>query len=571
MRKLIVFFVAIIVLIVGVCVAVSLIVAGQPQNVVGSALTGLSDDLMERQELSAIMKAIDGGSIEIAFANNGAIPGIHKDISAGGKLYFSDDAIMAENVYLKYGDAMLSAGAYVSEDRFYVQNDSILGGAWGLMRGNTQKQFEKSDFYHTSGSDYALPKEVSVALSHLLSLYDDGVDIDLIEDIDEVSERYTRELWYLICEYATFTKETDEVRIGGERVDCRIVTVTLSDRAQKRVVKKLLDYWEDDKALLKLVETYGELIEDLDADLNEESELNVVKAYEDFIDQTIESFNKIVEEDDTDLEEIRLTVYTPKMSSTLLKLEASVGKNEVLELELGPKGLAEAEKIAISMGNDRLVYEIVEDSDEMYKATVRVEHTAKDGSYGDSDFKQTLVSVKVNREKHTFTVSLYDSTSLSGTYEADKKAVTIVLDKIVLDEETTLNPVLTLTLKDKDRMPKRVKDVRSVFEIDEDTVKAWEDKAREHELISSLFFRETLSGKYTWSKTATETFAATYEFTPSGTVTYTVAGYQMNGTYVIKGDQLTITYQDNPTLSGSHDFENCGDYIKIDSVIYNKQ
>lgn len=570
MKKLIMVFVAAIVLIVGVCVAVSLIVAGQPKNIVGSALSGLSDDLMERQELSAIMKAMDGGSFEMAFENNGALPDIPNDLSLGGKIYFSEDALMAENIYVTYDGAKLLAGAYLDEDGFYVTNEDILGGTWGITRGQTQKQFENSVFYYESDSEYALPEEASVAISHILAMYDDGVDLDLCEDIEEVAERYTKEIWELICEYGDFDKETDEVRIGGERVDCRVVTLTLNDRAQKRVVRKLLQYWENDKALLKLVESYGKLVEDMAEDMDEAADLDVVQSYRDLIDLVMEKYDEALEDSDVELADIKVTVCTPKMSSTLLKLKITYDRNEILSVDFGPEGLAESEKISVKMYDTTVVYEITENSDELYKAALRVEYDASGSTYEGSN-KQTVATIKVDRERETFSVTVAEQVKLSGTFESTKKGLTISMNKIEANE-TTMNPSLILTIKHKDRMPKREKTINSAFDINEETLQTWQENIREHALLKDYFNRETLSGTYSRSLTYTSTFTASYEFTSSGEVTYTVSlGAQISGTYRIEGDQIIFTYEDSPNLSGSHDFEKGEDYVKIDQIRYDKQ
>ncbi len=570
MRKLIIIIVVSMALVIGASVTASLVIANQPENVVAAALMNLSDDILDRKELSAVYSALDGGSIEMILENGGVIPELPDNATLSGKRYFDDDAFY-QTMAIQADDINFTADMYMDKDEFYVYNEDILGGAWGLERGNTQKEFENSIFYYDSGEDMALSKEACTVISELLQLYDDGADQELIDDLTDTAERYYKKAWSLICKYAEFTSENDDVRIGGERVNCRVVTVVLDDRAMEKILLGLLDYWEDDDDLLDLVKKYSRIIDDIAADLPESDyeKGELFKAYNELMDQKEATEDQIRAAFDGEIEDLKIKVYTPKMSTKLLKLKISFGKESLLEIDLGAEGISETNEVMICVANTTTyIYEISEDSEDRYTAALSVEE------YGE---QVTLLAVDVDLEDEQYTLSFLGDLTVKGTVVTHKKNVTVTVDHVqVGDEETgrTLETKLTLILKDKDTMPKLAKKINSIFTVNQDTFDTWKQNVETKyadviEDLQALLTANVLEGDYY----CTYNNEGIY-FRSDGTfVGYTGTGSADNpefgGTYEISGDQIIFVIDGGDTVS--FDFAKEQSHLQIGGNIYNKK
>lgn len=571
MKKLITIFIVAIVLIVGICVAVSMIIANQPENIVGSGVTTLVNDLVERQELNALIEATDGGSISVNIENNGVIPNIPEDLAIGGKLYFSDDAVYAQKFFVGVGDSTIEADAYLGKDAVYVKNDDILGGAWGIQRGGMKKSFEKSMFYHDSGSEYALDEEACRVISVVLDVYDDEQDVEMIKDITKLSERYQKAIWDIICEHAEFETENDEERIGGEYVNCRVVTMVIDERAQEKIVTDIMKYWEKDKEIPKLLKKYSKTINALADD----EDFDVVDEYEDLVEKTMDDFDDSIDNMKFD-GELKVVMFTPKMTSNILKLEVSYDGEDLFALDLGSKGLAKSEKMSVTVnGKVTYTYEIKENTKTEYEAKLTVDT-------GSSKSKTTLATIKVDLEDEKFSIDVAEMVTLKGTFENKKDKVTIELNKIQVTDGETYEPKITIVMEDKDAMPKTAKDIKPIFDMEEENLTEWMEKAKDNEFIAMIIgmsdvppldedndpgadvSEDSVSGRF---RSASTGMTYTFYYDGDFELSDNDAGYY-SGTYSIMGDIIVLSFHNNNDKSGIYSFNYSQSKLTIDGVDY---
>ncbi len=478
MKKIILIVLIVVIALAGIGVTVALVVANQPENIVGRTLMNFADDLLDRKELGAVVDALDEGSLELKVENNGANHNLPMDFAAGGKLYFSDDALMAEHVYVSSNQKELVFNAYLSEDRMYVQNNDLLNGTWGLERGQTVEQFEDSAFAYGSGSALAIEdEEISQTVSEILKLYDDGTDKEFTKDLKNVLERYTDKAWALFCENAVFVKEEEEVRVSGQRVTGRVITITVDDKAMENILLGLLDYWAEDEELEELVFEYSDILSNVSDNITGNSgDDDFKKLYTELLDQKKDAEKAISEMLDEMDDEVIIKVYTAKSSTQLLKLEVAYGREELFLLDVGPNGVKNAQQIEVVMGSETYTYEIRKND----ATTFRSRLIYKSAWTNDKD---TLFTIDVNREEQTYEIDILDDLVCKGTLVSSNGVTTITLEEFYEENRgDTLGLTMTVILKDDDDMPAPEKALSSVFTIDEQTLEGWVNNWKENYL-----------------------------------------------------------------------------------------
>lgn len=446
-KKLIVGLIAAAVLVAG-GVTVGTVIANKPEMVVKSALTNAVEDLAERDELATLIDMVKQGSL--------AVEGDYEDIAFEGKLYFEDlltsgkEQIYLEDLMVKVGADKVNLSAYYASDYAYITDCNLLDGTWGIIRGDAEQDFLNSIFAFGAEGDYAVSEEEHEAIVNALKLYDSETGLAFEKDAQKLVKKYSKKLEKIIVEHAVFEEETDKVPVGGDRMECRIITVSVDEEALAAMLRDAFDILKEADDIRELVMEYGEHYlslgdDDIDIEKYYDEELLNEEEFEGFIENILA----------TEFE-LSLQVMTPKSSTTLRKLVIHMTAEDydadVLTLDLGKNGIKKADYITVEIEDNTFAYEIAEDNSKLYEAYFHYN-------------KEEIGHLEIDKKEDTYTLTL-DGITVSGDFIEDGDKTTISLDKIKTADETASYDI-QITLDPKDAMPQPEKsdDISSVFEI----------------------------------------------------------------------------------------------------------
>lgn len=458
--KKIILIATIAIVVVGAFIG-TLAVMNTPRRVVERSLTGVVENVMKRDEMKPIVGILTEGSVQLKVNTTESdhnIFDIPQGIDMSGKLFISKDGVMLQNMQFYYDGVQLAGDAYMGEDSIYVKNDDVLNGIWGVVRGSASEEFQNSVFAYGSGSPYAMDEYSYKHYLNMLEAYDEKADIELRKDIEQISKRYVKDVWDIVCSHAEFESDNDKLRIGGERISVRVITVTVDTHAMAGIVEEVYDYIADDDDLADCIEKYGDIYGDI---LETEYGIHdVSEYYDDWLDELDKEVERLIDElDHEKSDSIEVKVITPKMSSTLLKLEVSYGSEDWFTAEFGQQGIKKADTIRLDIYGDTYVYKIEQDDSERYEATLSVNNDES-------------ISLSVNRKRETYQLTV-EKMKIRGSFIRKSNETTLTVETIDYDDVTE-NIYVELVLKEKDQMPKAEKDIESIFSVDSSILEQWE-------------------------------------------------------------------------------------------------
>ena len=479
MKKLIIIAVAAVLVLSG---AIAGVVAflNTPERVTARALTGVLEDLGKREEIAPLGNVLTKGSIAFEVDSNTLNELIGEELNVEGKFYFSDKAMMLDALKVKVGDVKLTGGLYLDENRFYVENSEILGGAWGLERGKLESDWKDSVFAPKSGTEVALDEGTFDAISEILAALDEEMDKEMIKDLRKVTERYGKKAWDLFCEHAEFESENDSVRINKERKNARVITITLDGDAVATIMEDMVEYITEDDKLKDLVVKYGDRFADLLEEYAEIEDIDdtydeLMKQLEDSADEIVDNIEAVVSDD------IVITVVTPTTSAKLLMLTVEYDDAEIVSVQFGHKGLAKTDNITVKVADTYEVsYKISENSKDEYKSSLEV-------------MGEKVASLKINKDKESYELELVDLCKVKGKMSTKGNAHTITVDNIGIYEtswdgtssisEEYKKLGITLIFNEKDKMPKAEDKVDSLLSLKEKDLEKWEKRMQDLGMI----------------------------------------------------------------------------------------
>jgi hypothetical protein len=464
MKKIIIAIVAALTVCAGTATGAT-VYMNQPEVVARNAMADAIEGFFEREEVAPLLNMVTEGSLEVnakSSIEDEGVPAWLKDAEAGGKIYFSENALMVEGLFAKADDIDLSADAYLSDDLIYVTNDDILGGSWGVIRGEMAEAFEDSELIEMIG----MPTEAEDAVLEVLEAYDNKMGDDLRKDIEKYTEKYLKVVIKAIEDNAKYESEGDEVKVGGERINARVITITIDAEAAAAIAEDIYDELKDDKNLRKTVIEYANEFETslvAAGVIGEDEDFGDV--YDEFIDELGDNIDSMDEDDDG---EVVIEIVTPKLSSKMLKLSVinkyDGGKSTLLTIDVGEEGMKDSQRIAVSRGSSTsIIYEIEENTSKEYTASLK----SKSGSE-----TVTLCKLSIDKSEDTFKITVPEAdANVSGKWESKGKTTTITVNKIRVDEVTIDDFEVTLIIKEKDNMPnpeskKNIKNILSITEED---------------------------------------------------------------------------------------------------------
>ena len=483
MKKIIIIILISALVIGGIGVGVG-VYLNQPQTVIKMSLGSAIEDFLERDELAPMMKMLDKGSLELQMTNGAD----SEKIELGGKLYFSKNAFYADALKYKTVNATISGSVYVSEDYSYIYSEDFLNGkTWGIFPGGMSHAFQESVFAYDSKTAYAIPsKDAHDMIVGILDAYDNGISEEFVKDYEKVTKKYTKLFLNLIGEHGDYEAENDSVKVNGQRIDARVITLIIDGDAAVKIMEDLYEAIEDDDELRKMIIKYGDYVQEY---LISSGEMKSNEDIEDLYDKMLEEFEKAVDEMDAEIDdfgELILEIATPKFSSRLMKMrlieKIDGEKEEIFTFEVGTKGIKKSREIHLTLGGaEEYAYRITKNNSDTYEASLQYHFKTLRGE----TFTDTLLEIKIDRSSNKFRISLPSSSTyknglvIRGNFEQNKGELKISLKDIRNGEEVISSDLsLAVVLKEKDSMPnvKKCNDVANVLDITVDEINAIKER-----------------------------------------------------------------------------------------------
>lgn len=422
----------------------------RPETVMQTSVQSLFEDVMAREELEAVSEILQSGSLEVIMS----LSGDGNEVSLEYKEYFGlkNYETYIEKLNLSANDFSVDGSAYIGEDYMYVSVPSLYNSPVGISRGKTEKEFASSLFAFESGSDYELDEEMSDSIKILCRIYDDAKDKEAVKDIEELLKSYVELLMNSISEHADIEKENGSVKIHGDSVNARIVTVEIDAECIYNVMSDLYDELKEDNRIPKLIKKYGKLAEkyvegtvlegELQTNLGEDEDDDIVdvllEAYDDMlddIDNALDDMEKAI--DDADDVKIEIEMATKKASSDLMALtvtaKESGEKMEIADIQFGKDGVKKTDKITVEIMQEMTVeFAVKQDDKDGYKAEFTVEE-------GEEEVMNVFAKIDKAGGKFSFGATAEGETyEIKGNYEKSGKKHTFDFKDIVYkDSEGT--------------------------------------------------------------------------------------------------------------------------------------
>ncbi len=499
-----------------IAIVVAVLILNNPKFVFDQSIEGVFKGLSKRSEFATLTKASNAGSIELdATLDDEQLIGEGNELSFGGKFYFrsgkkpEDMAVYAEDVNFKMSqngeEAEFKANAYFSTDYMYVADCNLLDGTYGFVRGDLRDEFLDSEWVDELLLNAPNKNELRDAIANVLEYVDDKKEQVLIEDVSAKLEEYVKLMKKLLSDHADFEMEVKKVDCGDERVKSRVVTMTLDQDAVAAILEEMIATLREDDELYDLVMEHAEEILSLVEDYLEvtDEDFDIDEALEDietFYDNLFakEDWKKAVYELKNEEFKIEIEIAAAMLTPTLRKLTVAMEQdgyyNEVV-LNVGAAGVKKSDHFSVEVNGSVLcMYEISEDSDDMYSATLSVPMYNPEKAKNDMT---AVATIEVNRSRGKYTLTLIDTTYesdfsmetfeeeyyvyedkiiVSGKLTDDGKSINLTLDQIkfLYDDDDIENESysfdISVTVNMKDKMPdvKASTKVNSIFEMDQD-------------------------------------------------------------------------------------------------------
>lgn len=455
-------------------------ILNSPANVAANALSGVAEDMLEREDVKPIYQTLTGGSVQVSL-NSIKKDGENcfGDTHLSGKLYFAEDALMLSDFDAKLGEFEFAGDAYISEEEFYIKEDKILGGAYGMNISTLADDLANSIFAADSGSEYALDQETYDSIIKMLDNVSKNKDIR--EDAVELLETVSEDFWKIVKDNADISSESTYLRLNGTKTKVRLITITVDAIAMENILMDAYDYLCESEDIIEFIETNEAFLVAMMRDMYpayyphyQETYSSLVEAYEKWMEILGERIENRCDALDPTLS-LAVNIATPRMRTTLLKLWVTIGKETVLSLDCGEKGIKKTDEISLEMGGVKLSYKVY--TEEELTATFII--NGQNGLY-------VYVSVCVNQEKgmYTLTCTKTDrndrkSWSIKGNIDTNGDTITLTIDNVTRVPATVYAARCEIIIDTDDKMPSPRKDYDTVADITENDIKAWVKKLEE--------------------------------------------------------------------------------------------
>lgn len=527
-KNLIIIALAVVIVIGAVGIGVG-VYMNRPETVMQTSVQSLFEDVFARGEFETVSELLQSGSLEVIMSLSGG----ENEVSLEYKEYFGldDYETYIEKLRLTANDFSVDGSAYIGEDYMYLSVPSLYSSPVGISRGNTEKEFNSSLFAFESGSDYELDEETADAIKIFCRIYDDAKDKEAVEDIEELLTSYVELLMNSISKHADIEKENDKVKIHGESVSARVITVEIDAECIYNVANDLYEELKDDSRIPKLIKKYGKIAEkyvegtvlegELQHHLGEDEDDDFVdvllEAYDDMLDDLGNALDEMEDAlDDADGVKIVVEMATKKSSSDLMALNVTVKadgeKMEIADIQFGKDGIKKTDKITVEIMQEMtLEFAVKQDDKDGYKAAFTVEE-------GDEEILNVFAKIDKSAGKFSFGATVEGETyEIKGNYEKSGKKHTFdfkdvvytdysgesvsLIDELLAEaDEVDIDFDLKVIICENEKPKPLAKGkVKSVFTLDEDDFE--ELKLAIEELVAEA------QSAFSLSESATESVA----------------------------------------------------------------
>lgn len=465
--KLIVTIISTVVLALGGTVA-GVTIANNPSYVASRAISSIAGEFLERDEFEDIKKVLNGGSIQMAL--NG-IETDGEDVFEGnsieGKINFSKDAISLTNVDVKFAEADLDfdLDLYASKEEVYL-NDRIRG-AYGVKYSIIADEFSNSIFSPEANTVYSLDETTYESIYSILEALENTASMK--KDAEKLTKTVLKDVWKIIIDNAEISSENSDVRLQGERKNVRLVTITLTNSAMSAIVEDLYNYLCESKEISKFLDKYEEeivaFVPSIKSRVEEHNTLS--EMYEEILADMEEDIDNLCDETIEELETVTVKIATPKTSYGLLKLEVKYGKEVLLAVDCGEKGIKKTNLIMINLGETEIEYNLKANDKDLFDLSVTVE-----------SYRQTYeATITINKKRGNYKIGLKDicESSYSGTVisedvvrgevEIKSDITNLTVDTIKRNGTSTMELDLQFVIDTKDKMPKPIENYKTLSSI----------------------------------------------------------------------------------------------------------
>lgn len=481
MKIKLIIIIASIALVLGIGGTATAIIYNNSDEVVfRHSVSGVIEDIFERDDVSAITNIFDGGSVDIelnSVKNNGI------DILAGktfsGKIYFSDSALYIENAKFNYAHNCLEASAYIDKDLIYIEENNILKEKYGIALSDKScsELFDDSVFSASSNSKYSLSEYETEIIKSFLDAY-------TLCDFDEIEEVYTnliKECYEIFVENCTFDSQSKELRIGEERKNYRVITVEFDSYDLSCMLYSIISYIKEYDELYEASELFYSLCD------------NSGTSFDKFWDTTLQSLESSADNLKTYDQIYEIEIVTPKTSSKMLKFSFVADNTDIIEIDLGENGIKSSSEITVAIADlYKIAYEI--DNSKENRTIYTLTQTFDGETF-------ELFSLIVDEKRKTYTLETDISATavtLSGTYSKKGDKTTLTVDTL---GNFKVDAVLIFDTKDKIRTSG--KDFINVLELREKEVDTIAKKLDNEIAVIERSLKgisETLKKSYTYNE-----------------------------------------------------------------------
>ncbi len=496
-KTLIIFALAAVIVIGAVGIGVG-VYANSPSTVMQTSVQSLFEDVFAREEFTVVSDILQSGSLEVIMS----LSGEGNEVSLEYKEYFGLEnyETYIEKLKLIANDFSVDGSAYIGEDYMYVSVPTLYNSPVGISRGKTEKEFGSSLFVFESDSDYELDEEISDGIKILCRIYDDAQDKALVADIEEILRSYTEILMNSISKNADMEKENGSVKVHGEQVNARIVTIEIDAECIYNVACDLYEELKEDNRIPKLIKKYGKLAEkyvegtvlegELQHHFGEDEDDDFVDVLLETYDDMLDDLDNVLDEledalDDADGVKIVVEMATKKTSSDLMALtvtaKADGEKMELVDVQIGAAGAKKTNKITVEIMQEMTVefavkqddkdgykaeFTVEEDDEELLNVFAKIDKAGGKFSFGmsmDGETYEVTGKYEKSGKKHTFDFKDIVYTDYSG------EKISMVDSMLAEAEGADIEFELKVIISENDK-PKPIAKgkVKSVFELDED-------------------------------------------------------------------------------------------------------
>ena len=250
------------------------------------------------------------------------------------------------------------------------------------------------------------------------------------------------------------------------------------------------------KNIIDFVDKYEDRLEGF---IDGEENLSVAEKYKKWIDDLEQNAYQTCGVTDGNFSTLEISVATPKMSTTLLKLEVKSGDDILLSLDCGAKGPRRTNEINVEIKETQISYKVLKNDRNSFEAVCRVKSDESAHEIYlevDKAKEQYSLAYESRTQKRDYSYNAYLNDSMEytaiqqytfkGNWSTNGDTTTITVDRIIdgyseerknyhgeNNYERAIELDCTLMIDRKDKMPSHEKAYNTLSNITQEDVDGW--------------------------------------------------------------------------------------------------